>query len=247
MDELRRLREECTPILLLMASLHHDQGADEAYVQGAGDDVENWSAGFTPDLFWANRQQLLTTGEDDLPELIAMLGDQPRPTGKDSGSFVRIPHAPWLEIGSSIAISEVGGYETVTMCMGPLPNGTAACMRSRVCSFPCREGKLGSKDLRKILPKILELVKTRLSPSEYLRICCADGKDLAVGVALAVLCLKTNENGLLLAGFQSASDISKTTVRRKLSWITTSMPSASPSRATLNAVNEVLMDPRSVG
>lgn len=233
-------------MFLLMASLHHDHGADATYVQGAGDDVENWSAGFRPDVFWANREQLLSFGEDELPELIASIVSQRAPTSAES-DFVTISQASWLEIGSMYAMSGVSGYECVTICLGPLPDVLPQSMLSRAYCFPCREDKLGSKDLRKVLSNILKVVQTPLQAGERLRICCSSGKDLAIGVALAVLCLNTGEDGQRLAEHQSVSDVSKTSVRKKLSWITASVPSASPSRATLNAVNEVLMDPRSVG
>ncbi|CAK7240212.1 MAG: tRNA A64-2'-O-ribosylphosphate transferase [Sporothrix thermara] len=43
------------------------------YIQGAADDTENWAHGLTPELFWANYEQLLDTPEADLPALIETL------------------------------------------------------------------------------------------------------------------------------------------------------------------------------
>ena len=42
-----------------------------SYVQGAADDHEAWSCGLTAPVFWANREDLLATAEDDLPAKIA--------------------------------------------------------------------------------------------------------------------------------------------------------------------------------
>lgn len=44
-----------------------------AYIQGAGDDTENWAHGLTPPVFWAHADELLTTHEAELPYLIKRL------------------------------------------------------------------------------------------------------------------------------------------------------------------------------
>ncbi|OTA01554.1 hypothetical protein A9Z42_0018730 [Trichoderma parareesei] len=43
------------------------------YIQGAGDDTENWAMGLTPDVFWANAETLLSASDAELPELISKL------------------------------------------------------------------------------------------------------------------------------------------------------------------------------
>ncbi|SPO40032.1 related to RIT1 - initiator tRNA phosphoribosyl-transferase [Pseudozyma flocculosa] len=82
-----------TPILLVSASKHivdsfhpvrpeqlttdSDLGAEEEqpriYVQGAGDDHENWAQGLTPTLFWRHRDLLLSAAKEHLPRLVAEL------------------------------------------------------------------------------------------------------------------------------------------------------------------------------
>ena len=50
-----------------------DQGVEDGYIQGAGDDSENWAQDLTPSLFWEYKDRLLATCEEDLPTLIADL------------------------------------------------------------------------------------------------------------------------------------------------------------------------------
>ncbi|KAK4066942.1 uncharacterized protein Triagg1_7942 [Trichoderma aggressivum f. europaeum] len=50
-----------------------DQGG---YIQGAGDDTENWALGLTPDVFWANATTFLSAAEADIPDLIIKLVEE---------------------------------------------------------------------------------------------------------------------------------------------------------------------------
>lgn len=48
-------------------------GHTGGYIQGAGDDTENWAFGLTPPVFWAHADELLSTDEVNLPETIKRL------------------------------------------------------------------------------------------------------------------------------------------------------------------------------
>lgn len=50
-----------------------EMSGHSGYVQGAGDDTENWALDLTPPVFWANAGLLLSTPEADLPGLIRSL------------------------------------------------------------------------------------------------------------------------------------------------------------------------------
>lgn len=50
-----------------------EMSGHSGYVQGAGDDTENWALDLTPPVFWANLGRLLSTPEADLPGLIRSL------------------------------------------------------------------------------------------------------------------------------------------------------------------------------
>ncbi|KAK5630956.1 hypothetical protein RRF57_006671 [Xylaria bambusicola] len=47
--------------------------SEGGYIQGAGDDTENWALGLTAPLFWNNASTLLATLESDLPDLVRSL------------------------------------------------------------------------------------------------------------------------------------------------------------------------------
>ena len=71
---------EFTPIVLVSASRfvsdsaglypHATSHRDFIYVQGAGDDHENWARGLTPDVFWKHHDQLLACTKDELEALV---------------------------------------------------------------------------------------------------------------------------------------------------------------------------------
>jgi len=54
-----------TPLLLLSASAakkaRHVSEQSWEYIQGAGDDEEHWACGLTPDLFWKNKDRILSS------------------------------------------------------------------------------------------------------------------------------------------------------------------------------------------
>ncbi|SNX83131.1 related to RIT1 - initiator tRNA phosphoribosyl-transferase [Melanopsichium pennsylvanicum] len=80
---------EFTPIVLVSASRFVSDSADLTdgdlkeggneggqgfvYVQGAGDDHENWARGLTPDIFWEHRAELLACRKDNLEALVDRL------------------------------------------------------------------------------------------------------------------------------------------------------------------------------
>lgn len=61
------------------------EGAEGGYVQGAGDDTENWARGLTAELFWEAKDRLLRTSEEELPDLIAELVSEKQETERERG------------------------------------------------------------------------------------------------------------------------------------------------------------------
>ncbi|KAH7033164.1 initiator tRNA phosphoribosyl transferase-domain-containing protein [Microdochium trichocladiopsis] len=70
--------------------------SEGGYIQGAGDDTENWAFGLTPPIFWANADLLLSTPEADLPGLVRQLVDQAKatPTPQPGQSSSSQPSSP---------------------------------------------------------------------------------------------------------------------------------------------------------
>ncbi|CBY00797.1 hypothetical protein LEMA_P019270.1 [Plenodomus lingam JN3] len=232
------------PIVLCTAS-RRVQGAEiseNGYVQGAADDHEAWAHGLTPPLFWANKDLLLNTSEEDAPSVIEKLvADEQGPIA--TATLIRPTKNLYISACEGINPSD---FDAIIECT-PTPLLTQASKEKAQTQTPrhhlhlaCQTGKLGSRTLRTQLPKLpafLASLASLLQPK--ILVCCPTGKDLSVGVALAILCLAADDQGVMDGRLQ-AQGITKDLIKQKLSWITTSNPALNPSRATLQAVNAVL-------
>ncbi|KAF2755973.1 hypothetical protein EJ05DRAFT_502447 [Pseudovirgaria hyperparasitica] len=211
-----------------------------SYVQGAGDDAEGWSRGLTAPLFWRHKARLLNSTDEDMPELISQLlvnGECPNEAG-----LVLVKPTTWLYVGAEqILDNENATFDSdaVIHCGGTVHRSSSLRLKSRYLHMQCSTGKLGSRDLRKELNK-LQPFMSNLSTGR-LFVCCQTGKDLSLGTALAIICLYANANGSMTSTPKSPHSMDKPFIRQRLAWVTTSMPTLNPSRATLQSVNSYLM------
>ncbi|KAF2854140.1 hypothetical protein T440DRAFT_442625 [Plenodomus tracheiphilus IPT5] len=232
------------PIVLCTAS-RRVQGAEiseNGYIQGAADDHEAWSHGLTPQLFWRNKEFLMNTTQDDAPRVIEKLIAE-----SDGGiaTTTLINPTKNLYISTSENV-DLTNFDAVFACT-PTPHlfgDSKAKGPKHYLHLKCQTGKLGSRDLRTQLPRLPYLLTSlpSLSSSKIL-VCCPTGKDLAVGTALAILCLAADDQGNMNGQFRTEA-ITKDFIKQRLSWITTSNPALNPSRATLQSVNTMLFDTR---
>lgn len=232
------------------------------YVQGSGDDTENWANGLTPPVFWDNKDLLLETPEGELPEVIERLVDEAEKAklvnaGGEEREFDAILPTRSLRV---LPIAELPEQkeEDVYVILHPsatkeetwIPaQGEGAKPRRLTCGVGT--GKLGARALRTAMPIIVLFLKKHMAGlqarGEDMRvtISCPDGKDLSVGCALALLCHLYDENGELLPTDQTnAKGVDKLFIRKRLAWITNWKPEANPSRSTLQSVNAFLMERR---
>lgn len=232
------------PIICCTASRRVPGGeaSEGGYVQGAGDDSEGWACGLTAPLFWTHQARLLSTGEADLPAVIAELVKESAAKGSGAADAVRVGPTEWLYVGALDA-AKGGEFDAVVMCAESADEGLRGRLKSRYLHLQCGTGKLGSRDLRTEIPKIEGFMRD-LPEGAKLAVCCHTGKDISAGVALATLCLYADEDGNRVRAPSDAAAISKTFIRQRLSWIMTAFPAASPSRATLQSVNAFLFSPR---
>lgn len=115
---------------------------------------------------------------------------------------------------------------------------------SPILQVETSEGKRGQIDfLHKVLPQSIAFVKSHLSAGSSVCIACDTGKDLSVGVALAVLQKFFSDDGVLdmKGGEEGRIVADKRSIRTRLEWIISSRPQANPSRTTLKRVNEFLL------
>ncbi|KUJ19749.1 tRNA a64-2'-o-ribosylphosphate transferase-like protein [Mollisia scopiformis] len=219
------------------------------YIQGAGDDTENWVHGLTPPVFWANKEHLLSTSESDLPELIEELVSQ--------SLCMSATTAPGLRLVLPTSALFVGTISD-SLGMDTAPNACSITLQPKVTdqstwqTSPTRmeaglgSSKLGSRSLRLALPVLMTFVadsmkRSKTASPKRIVIACESGKDLAIGAALAILCLFFDGQGSLVEGQEGTASIDKAFIRSRLGWISTSMPDTNPSRATLQSVNSFLM------
>lgn len=237
-DPIDAIFDDYRPVICCTASRRVvgseiDEGG---YVQGAGDDTENWAHGLIPPVFWEHADELLETSEDDLLDLISQLLEEHK----------MVQHDDRRQLTPHISVSSL-----------PIPNPSEYCIALTQESTPKEtwvkspiqmeiglgKNKTASRNLRLALPEICahatRFFTSQTTPGQIL-VACESGKDLSVGAALAVSCYLFDENG----NFRIPDNvtITKTMVKIKLGGIMTAYPEANPSRQTLQSVNSFLMD-----
>ena len=184
-----------------------ERGDNDSYVQGAGDDTENWARGLTADMFWSHHDELLVDhGEPELREMIDQIVSQERsrgaegiyevrPTGSPVSFFIAaqdaLPeHVLQDEIDATVACCS--SIEASLALKGHVNKESPPIMR-----LGCSTGKLGSKMLREKLPLLKPFFASLLSKYTLPKILftCSNGLDLSVGVALMFFCMYFNDEG----------------------------------------------------
>ncbi|KAI9837480.1 MAG: hypothetical protein M1819_007128 [Sarea resinae] len=234
------------PIILCTASrrVRGAEASEGGYIQGAGDDSEGWAKGLTPQLFWENKDMLLRTVEEDLPDITAsLIADTKGTAGSGTGAVQIYPTSDiFLGTLATVQAASPDDFNLFVVCSEKPMEAIDDATRKRVLHLQCTQGKLGSRDLRVQLPKVKAHLASAPSRQRIL-FACPTGKDLAVGAALMTLCIFYGDDGLFTPPIPDRdSMIDKQSIRKKLSWIMASFPEANPSRSTLQSVNSVVME-----
>jgi len=220
--------------------------SEGGYIQGAGDDTENWAYGLTPGLFWGNSTQLFSTPEGDLPDLIKTLVEQ---SSVDMPGIIQCVKPTSSIFVTPVVGSPVGDTKPCITLLSKVTDENTWIETKTKLEIGLGPHKIGSRNLRTALPSIIEFAEkilfqadsSDLIPRQIL-ICCESGKDLSIGTALAIICLFFDDDGQVRSSQSAKPNIDKNFIRRRLGWISTSMPDANPSRATLQSVNSFLME-----
>ncbi|KAI0875510.1 initiator tRNA phosphoribosyl transferase [Hypoxylon argillaceum] len=217
--------------------------SEGGYIQGAGDDTENWALGLTPPLFWAHAQTLLATAEADLPDLVRALVAEGRLAPQLRAAAVQVARGLFvspLPVPAQDASACTVAF--VTTAQEGLEKGGPARMEVRISNR-----KLASRNLRVHLEPICDFVGAYLRDGDAetqtqkrILLACETGKDLSIGVALALLCRFFDDEGNYRPRAPD-SGVNKNMIKKKLIRIMTAFPEAHPSRATLQSVNSYLM------
>jgi tRNA A64-2'-O-ribosylphosphate transferase len=221
-----------------------EASTDLNYIQGAADDHETWSLGLDAASFWTHCERFLNSAEQDLPELVAaVMAESPHSRVVNPPVLIKPTKMLWLGDEASADV-HASDFDLVISCTMSPQDALAKQFKKRYLCLPCTTGKLGSRQLRTELSRIEELselgnFKIEPSPQKIL-VTCPSGTDLAVGIALAIVCRFGTETGSLDLN-QAAPRINKDIIKHRLSWIMISAPHVKPSRATLQSVNAFLM------
>ncbi|KAI8714582.1 hypothetical protein NCS52_01178400 [Fusarium sp. LHS14.1] len=211
------------------------------YIQGAADDTEMWAHGLTAPLFWENMDILLGTPEAELPDLITRLVNEHAAGKKDEGNRVQL--TPRISVCALPLAAPTDPAECrIALTQDITPKDSWVQSKSYM-KAGLGKSKAASRNLRPGLPDICTFASNYLAGSDQGRIviACDSGKDLSIGVALAIYCyLFDDEGNLRIPG----ADVSftKTLIKSRLGFIMTTYPAANPSRSTLQSVNSFLMD-----
>lgn len=242
-DEKRNLIVLCTA----SNETSLETSATSEYVQGAADDPESWSLGLDATQFWRNEDQLLEATEDELPTLIeGIVMDSKANVAVRQPILIRPTGNIW--IGNNAAAEEPSrSFDLIISCTTQPVPALSEKMKEKYLTLACPPGKLGSRQLRTQLSKLRDLIQ--IKSDDKVLVTCDTGRNLAVGTALALLCLFYDAEGTMPSHTESLdtpsgnvnSTINKTMIKQRLSWIMVCVPDASPSRATLQSVNAFLM------
>jgi tRNA A64-2'-O-ribosylphosphate transferase len=235
----KAVEEEGTNLIVCCSASSRVSGAEGGgggYIQGAADDSESWSRGLTATKFWEHQNELMSIGEDELPDLIDRLVYEEQQSSPADPDAVLIEPTTTIFLGAG-ARSSTAGYDLVVNC-----EGESGAEGKNMVNLKCHHGKHGLNSLRERAGAAHNAARATLTADLASRVLvtCSTGRDLSVGIALILLCSFFDSQGLISE--RSGPFIDKDFIRSRLAWITSSKPDANPSRATLQAVNTFLMN-----
>ena len=192
------------PIYLCMASQVR-ASQDASYVQGASDDTETWSCGLTPQAYWNFQEELLSTTETELPPVIRRVLSlvSRSPSDRSYDQLQNLSSFPQVSVGQ-VGCVDPQRYQLlpirfplnvrVILCVESIDEKLSKSLRKRLLHLKCGQGKLGSRDLRNELGKLSHFMEG-VTRDDELVACCPSGKDLSIGVVLAIISLWGHEDG----------------------------------------------------
>lgn len=253
-----------------------NDGVEGEYIQGAGDDAENWlkTLSLDPQLFWAHHEQILNCQTDDevtsLIKTLRHLEDTWHTLGLDATGTYSVSLDDTLFVlskplvGEKYPLNQGEEHNIIINVSAAVNSSTGAgvsgdlvrphCGHCRIMDstrtifhLPLPQKGKPAKLLReKILPSLLEFLtreSRREGSAKSILVISDDPGDVSVAIALFILSLWYNDTGTQeIPSTLPPSGIDKTYIRRRLTWIISTMGEAiSVSRANLNSINAILM------
>ncbi|KAI1308906.1 initiator tRNA phosphoribosyl transferase [Xylaria venustula] len=243
--------EDFHPVICCTSSRRVPGGemSEGGYIQGAGDDTENWALGLTAPLFWSNATALLSTPESDLPDLVRSLVANQATVGPAAD--------PPIQVAPCVSVSQLPtpAQQPSTCIIAFVPKTTDQSSWVKapgLMEVGIGKQKLASRNLRVALAAVCDFVdaylqdekqdseKISASAQKRVLVACESGKDLSVGVALALVCQLFDDAGNYKPRSPDIA-VNKSLIKTKLGRIMLAFPGANPSRTTLQSVNSYLM------
>ena len=217
------------------------------YVQGAGDDTENWACGLTPPVFWDHADVLLDAPEAELPGLIASFVEQHRAARKDDGMRKQV--TPHIYVASLPLVLDTVTSSGCRIVLVQEPSQKEAWVKSPThMEAGLGKNKAASRNLRLALHEICTFASRHLASAASagnsdgrIIVACDSGKDLSIGAALAMSCYLFDDQSQFRIPDKDTT-FTKPMVKARLGSIMAAYPEANPSRTTLQSVNSFLMD-----
>ncbi|KAI8178081.1 hypothetical protein K4K54_003645 [Colletotrichum sp. SAR 10_86] len=250
LSETSTVFEDHHPVICLTSSrrVAGTELSEAGYIQGAGDDTENWALGLTADVFWSNAETLLSAPEADLPALVTDLVARSKQTvrttaPKEVTPKISVCPLP-LDEDDSDSPEDAAAVCRVALTQDVTQRETWV-KSPRYMQVGLGKHKVASRNLRQALPDVCAFVSRFFDENRDSSVvfACETGKDLAIGAALAVYCWCFDQEGNYRAA-DSKTFFNKDMIRVRLGTIMTAYPEANANRATLQSVNSFLMDRR---
>ncbi|KAJ2563137.1 tRNA A64-2'-O-ribosylphosphate transferase [Coemansia sp. RSA 1822] len=202
---------EFCPIICVSASSTRDCSDGFMYVQGAADDHELWAGKLTPQLFWQHREQLLSNKNTaEIVDQVVSI-DQDVQRGNGGVSFIRNTN---VAVGAQVAATSLSGFDAVISC------GEKMDSSERHLRLSIHDSKKGQTEMAIAIPQALQFVEPFMRNNSRILVQCAQGTNLSVSIALAILTKYTDDNGQFQINERNV--VSKQMIQNRLLWITTS-------------------------
>jgi tRNA A64-2'-O-ribosylphosphate transferase len=207
----------------------------------------------------------LSTSKQDLPEVIERLkasapGNEVKLNSTHLAAVTEVTPGSGLFLGVASGVEPMTGWLVLQLSRRTteeMPD-PSTCEDRLFYRIPrSKKGELYY--VSTVLPACAEAATKAMAEGKQVVVVDDDGKDVAVGIMVALSWLLVDDDGnkrqgpaptgeprLKLAGEESTdlfATATKADTRTRLQWILDKRPGANPSRSTLQRVNEFLMSP----
>ncbi|KAJ2307688.1 tRNA A64-2'-O-ribosylphosphate transferase [Coemansia sp. RSA 2705] len=223
------------PVVCVSASSTRDCGQGFMYVQGAADDHELWAGELTAQLYWQHRAELLRDRNECLAVVKRITQQCVQSNGSTGFSFIRTTNVAVGGQASGQPPACWTHFDAIINCRAP-ELAVDAEHAKRYLYMPITDSKRGQSEMAGAIPRALEFVRPFVSSNARVLVHCAQGSNLSVCVALAILVQYFDAQGEFR--INARSEVTKQMIQKRLLWITTAYAKANPQRAMLKQVFE---------